>query len=62
VGQTPLTIGIELVKRNGVEVVVLSKEKNPVVSARCEKLKVECIQGSDEKLEELKQIAEDGGR
>lgn len=49
--------GIEMLKRAGIEVVVLSKEKNPVVAARCQKLGIECIQGCNAKLSELKQKA-----
>src|SRR6185369_656326 len=43
-------LGIGLVKQSGVQVLVISKEKNPVVAARCNKLGVECIQGCDNKL------------
>ncbi|MEK7500703.1 MAG: HAD hydrolase family protein [Patescibacteria group bacterium] len=38
-------LGVELLKNSGVEVIVLSKENNPVVRARCRKLKIECRQG-----------------
>jgi YrbI family 3-deoxy-D-manno-octulosonate 8-phosphate phosphatase len=47
-----------MLKRKGIEVIVLSKEKNPVVAARCRKLGIVCIQGCDDKLSELKQKAE----
>jgi N-acylneuraminate cytidylyltransferase len=36
---------------------VLSKERNPVVAARCTKLGLEYLQGQDEKLEQLQRIA-----
>lgn len=50
-------MGIELLQKNSsVKVLVLSKEKNPVVSARCKKIKVECIQGIDDKPKELQKI------
>jgi N-acylneuraminate cytidylyltransferase len=42
-------MGISLLKQAGVEVVVLSKERNPVVARRCEKLGIECHQGIDAK-------------
>lgn len=42
-------LGIEMLKNKGIEVVVVSKEKNKVVQARCEKLKIECWQGVDKK-------------
>ena len=51
--------GIGSVKRAGVEVIVVSTEKNPVVSARCRKLKIDCIQGCDDKLTAVKALAHD---
>jgi N-acylneuraminate cytidylyltransferase len=51
-------LGLGMLKRKGIEVIVLSKEKNPVVAARCRKLGIVCIQGCDDKLSELKQKAE----
>jgi len=47
-------LGIEMVKKLGINVLVLSKEKNPVVSARCQKLNIPYIQGCDNKSEILK--------
>ena len=46
-------MGISRVKRAGIEVVILSKEKNPVVKARGDKLGVPVFQGIDEKGEVL---------
>ncbi|MFM9959356.1 MAG: glycosyltransferase [Phycisphaerales bacterium] len=40
---------------------VLSKEVNPVVAARCKKLKLECHQGVDDKLPALQRLATDRG-
>jgi N-acylneuraminate cytidylyltransferase len=37
--------GIARLKEGGVEVAVISTEANPVVAARCAKLRVECVQG-----------------
>jgi len=51
--------GIEMLKKNGIEVVVISKEKNKVVQARCNKLKIKCYQGIDRKLGTLKKIMEE---
>jgi N-acylneuraminate cytidylyltransferase len=51
-------LGIERIKQSGIHVIVLSKEKNPVVAARCRKLGIECIQGCDEKLGVLIKKAE----
>ncbi|MEX1014129.1 MAG: acylneuraminate cytidylyltransferase [Candidatus Paceibacterota bacterium] len=42
-------MGIELLKKAGIPVWVLSKEKNPVLKARCNKLKIPCIHGVDNK-------------
>lgn len=47
-------LGIELLKRKGIEVIVISKEKNKVVKMRCDKLNVHCIHGTDDKLSVLK--------
>ena len=42
-------MGIGLLKKSGVISYVISKEKNPVVEARCRKLKIPCLQGCDDK-------------
>lgn len=49
--------GIALVRERGVEVFVLSTERNPVVQARARKLGVECLHGCDDKLTELRRLA-----
>lgn len=46
-------IGLHRLKTMGYETLILSTEKNPVVSKRAEKLKVRCIQSSDDKLKDL---------
>jgi N-acylneuraminate cytidylyltransferase len=52
-------LGLEMLRKSGrVKVVVISKEKNPVVAARCRKLGIECIQSCDDKLVQLKQKVE----
>jgi YrbI family 3-deoxy-D-manno-octulosonate 8-phosphate phosphatase len=48
-------MGIEMLRHAGIPMLVLSKERNPVVEARCRKLKVPVIQGVDDKLNALKQ-------
>ena len=48
--------GITRLQAAGVPVVVLSAEVNPVVAARCRKLKVECYQTAQPKLQALKGI------
>ena len=42
-------LGIEMLRNAGLELRVISKEKNPVVSARAAKLKIPCLQGVDGK-------------
>lgn len=41
--------GIARLRESGVEIVVLSTEANPVVGARCRKLRIGCAQGCDDK-------------
>ncbi|KAB2835513.1 MAG: acylneuraminate cytidylyltransferase, partial [Candidatus Brocadia sp.] len=50
-------LGIERLKRMGIEVIVLSKETNPVVAARCRKLSVPYVQGENDKVSTLIRIA-----
>jgi YrbI family 3-deoxy-D-manno-octulosonate 8-phosphate phosphatase len=50
-------LGISRLKKAGFEVMVLSTEANPVVSARCRKLKIEAIQDCEDKLAALQQLA-----
>jgi len=47
-------MGIAALKEAGLKLLILSKERNPVVSRRGEKLNVEVSQGCDNKLETLK--------
>jgi YrbI family 3-deoxy-D-manno-octulosonate 8-phosphate phosphatase len=54
-------LGIEMMRDAGVPMLVLSKERNPVVRARCEKLRIECVQGIDDKPAELERILGDRG-
>jgi N-acylneuraminate cytidylyltransferase len=42
-------MGISRLKKAGFEVIVLSKETNPVVTTRCEKMKIPVYQGVDDK-------------
>jgi N-acylneuraminate cytidylyltransferase len=48
-------MGIAALKEAGLKLLILSKERNPVVARRGEKLNVEVIQGCDNKLETLKE-------
>jgi N-acylneuraminate cytidylyltransferase len=54
-------MGIERLLRAGVPVVVLSKEKNPVVAARCAKLGVPSVQGLEDKAAALASWLDDQG-
>jgi len=50
-------MGIARLKDAAFEVVVLSTERNPVVTARCRKLNIQAIQSCDDKLTALQQLA-----
>jgi N-acylneuraminate cytidylyltransferase len=50
------SLGIGLLRQAGVETVVISTETNPVVAARCRKMNVPCIQGSNDKAAALNQL------
>lgn len=45
------SLGIEMLQERGVEAIVISKEKNEVVMARCRKLGVVCKNGVDRKID-----------
>lgn len=54
-------MGIAALRKAGIRLLVLSTEENPVVAARCAKLKVECIYGQADKAARLKQwLVEEG--
>jgi N-acylneuraminate cytidylyltransferase len=48
--------GIARLKEQGVEVVVLTRESNPVVAARCAKLGIQAIQGVVDKGSEMRKL------
>ncbi|UYN88706.1 MAG: acylneuraminate cytidylyltransferase [Anaerolineales bacterium] len=50
------SLGLEKLKQSGVQVFVLSREGNPVVARRCEKLQIGYRQGIKEKGEALRQL------
>lgn len=50
--------GIARLQEAGIAVVVISTEKNPVVAARCRKLNIPYVQGSDDKLGALQEVAQ----
>jgi N-acylneuraminate cytidylyltransferase len=49
-------MGITLLRKAGFPVLVLSTETNPVVQARCKKLKIECIHGCEDKTAVFRQL------
>jgi len=52
------SLGIKMLKesRPDIKIIVISKETNNVVKARCDKLKIECKTGIDDKLTLFKKI------
>ena len=55
-------LGLEqLRKQGGVKLLVLSKEQNPVVQARCKKLSLPCLSGVDAKLPALRRFCAEQG-
>lgn len=54
-------LGIGMLREAGFPVVVLSAEVNPVVQARCAKLKIECMHGHKVKLPVLQKLLFDKG-
>jgi len=54
-------IGLQKLRRLGIESVIISTEANPVVSARARKLKIRCIQDCQDKRAVLEDIAHEKG-
>jgi N-acylneuraminate cytidylyltransferase len=53
------SLGLGLIRSAGVQVQVISKEVNPVVAARCKKLKIPFLHGIDDKAFALKKLLTD---
>lgn len=53
--------GLSRLRSSGVEAMVLSKEINPVVAARCRKLKLPFLQGIEDKGQALKGVLQERG-
>lgn len=47
------TFGLSELREMGVDVLIMSTEKNPVVQKRAHKLGIECVNGMDDKKERL---------
>ncbi|WP_214036858.1 acylneuraminate cytidylyltransferase [Methanospirillum sp.] len=54
-------MGIERLKKLNIPMIVVSKEKNPVVSARCKKLGLECFHAIEKKEVFIEQWMEEKG-
>ena len=54
-------LGIEMIKKAGIHVAVISKETNKVVSARCRKLGIECHQSVEGKLPKFNELLKSKG-
>jgi YrbI family 3-deoxy-D-manno-octulosonate 8-phosphate phosphatase len=52
-------MGLAALRNRGIKLLVLSTEENPVVAARCAKLKIPCIQAIEDKGKRLKQWMKD---
>ncbi len=49
-------LAINILKKSGYKVMVLSSEKNKVVRARCDKLKIKCFDSINDKKKYLKKL------
>ena len=54
-------IGLQKLRQLGIEMMIISTEANPVVSARARKLKIRCIQNCRDKRAELENIVVEMG-
>jgi 3-deoxy-D-manno-octulosonate 8-phosphate phosphatase (KDO 8-P phosphatase) len=54
-------LGLRRLEEVGVKAMIVSMERNPIVGARAEKLRIDCAQGVDDKLTLLRQQADNAG-
>ena len=54
-------LGLSALRQLGLRMLVLSKEQNPVVKARCAKLQIPCQHGIDDKLSQLRRFCAEHG-
>ncbi len=54
-------IGLQKLKKLGIETVIISTESNPVVSARAQKLKIRCFQNCEDKRKTLENVTQEFG-
>ena len=51
-------LGVSEIKKLGIEQIIISTEKNPVVSARAKKMDIYCLQGIENKKDALKKYCQ----
>lgn len=54
-------LGLQKLEQNGIKTIVISTETGRIVSVRCKKLGIRCIQSCDNKLEALETVAKENG-
>jgi YrbI family 3-deoxy-D-manno-octulosonate 8-phosphate phosphatase len=54
-------LGLQKIKRLGIETMIISTETNPVVSARARKLNIRCLQSCEDKRKALENIVAEMG-
>ena len=54
-------LGLRRLDQVGVQYLIVSMEQNPIVSARAQKLQVDCVQGVDDKLSVVRERADAAG-
>ena len=54
-------IGLQKLKKLGIEMVIISTESNPVVTARAQKLKIRCFQNCGDKRKTLDSVTREYG-
>jgi YrbI family 3-deoxy-D-manno-octulosonate 8-phosphate phosphatase len=52
-------LGLDLLRQRNIELAVISTETNPVVKIRCEKLRIKCISGVEDKAKALIALCEE---
>ena len=54
-------IGLQKLRKMGIETVIISTEANPVVSVRARKLKIRCFQNCEDKRKTLENVSREFG-
>jgi YrbI family 3-deoxy-D-manno-octulosonate 8-phosphate phosphatase len=53
------SLGVNMLRQAGVDVMVISMETNPVVAARCRKMKISYIQSENDKQTAIQKVMEE---